>query len=239
MMMLRVAVTGASGHLGQIMVPYLEAYGMTVIPIGHDIEDDVDADAVIHLAAPDHRDEDAIRSFYYFNGRLKSWSEHHPDAYVINTGSWWQRCEGEAQELAYTRLKHVQQEALGDVTLIPYSVYGHAMREGRGFIPQLIEHMKGGARLKGTSRQARDWIHATDVCAAYLVCLRDHVEGVYDVATGYSISPHAIVRQMTGEDLPDYVEYPNCEPPFDMGMVPNWAAHIDVFHFVDVEVCAA
>jgi nucleoside-diphosphate-sugar epimerase len=233
-----IAVTGASGHLGSVMVPFLEAYGHTVIPVGHEIDPQMDADALIHLAAPDHRDEEAIRRFYFFNGRVKYWADHHRDAFVINTGTWWQKVEGEALDMSYTRLKVVQAEVIGNVTLIPYSVYGHAVREDRGFIPQLVTYMRGGKPLLGASRQERDWVYVTDVCNAYLIALRDRCTGEFDVATGHTMSPHEIVVLMTGEDLPDYPEHPNCHPPVTLHPVPNWHADTSVLAFIDHEVGA-
>ena len=63
-----VAVTGASGHLGRVLVPYLWERGHIVEPLGRrDVQallhGDVEARALIHCAAPDYKDDDAVRAF--------------------------------------------------------------------------------------------------------------------------------------------------------------------------------
>jgi len=220
-----VAVTGASGHLGRHLVPYLWERGHIVTPIGREWDDDLDAEAVIHLAAPDWRDEDAVRDFARFNERIARWAET-TGGRVINTGSWWQYATGDARDLSYSRLKDDQQAMFG-TTLVPFSIYSDRLRDGRGFIPQLVAHVRGEKALQGASRQMRDWIHVADVCAAYRAALRAP-EGVYEVATGMQFSPMELVVSLTGTRVGEYVESPNCEPRYHREPVPGWVPRIDI-----------
>lgn len=231
---MKIAVTGASGHLGSIMVPYLIHHGYEVIPIGHRIPGNMKADALFHLAAPrNHLDRAAIAKFYAFIEDVKWWMNSNPDTYVVNTGSWWQRASEEAKDMPYTLLKQNQQVILdAQTTLILYSVYGGRLRMGRGFIPQLIDHCDGYSRLSGASRQPRDWVHVDDVCSAFLGALEGRTAGVYDVCTGVQPSPYDLVVTMTGESLPDYDEHPHCFPPSTVITTPGWTPKVDVIDYV-------
>lgn len=228
--MTAVGVTGASGHLGRFLVPYLWERGHVVTPIGRTWDDGVDIDVLIHLAAPDHRDEAAIRDFAKFNERIARW-QGYTGIPVINTGTWWQYAGPEAEALSYTALKRDQMATLHGSTLIPFSIYSDRLRDGRGFIPQLVAHMQGRTRLAGASRQLRDWIHVADVCAAYRAALVAPA-GVYEVATGLQFSPMELVVSLTGAKVDEYAETPNCAPRYRHGHVPGWAPRVDILNRV-------
>jgi NAD dependent epimerase/dehydratase family len=201
-----------------------------VVSIGRTVDPGLCVDAVLHLAAPNHRDEAAIEEFRTFNDDLLLWTLATGTP-VVNCGSWWQYAAGEPQELAYTKMKHEQQEMFGRMSLIPYSVYGSRARDDRGFVPQLIGHRLGRARLAGASRQARDWIHVLDVCRAFVAAL--YVPpGVYAVCTRDPISPYDLAFEVTGERLPDYAEHPACLPSYPLPSVPSWTPSIDVVSFI-------
>lgn len=221
---MRLGITGATGHLGRHLLPRACAAGHDVVPIGRE-RPPAGLDAIVHLAAPDHRDAAAVRAFYDFNVAVRD-----TGVPVVSAGSWWQVAAGEADALPYTRLKCWQQQDFGR-TVILYSVYGHAVRDGRGFIPQLIAHARGACRLAGASRQVRDWVHADDAADALLAAL-DAPRGVYAACTGAPISPRDLALLATGEDLPDYDEHPACWPTYPYPTVPGWAPAIDVRDFV-------
>ena len=232
---MRIAVTGATGHLGRRMVNAVVRDGHTVIPIGHTWDDHLDADVLLHLAAPDYRDEDAVRGFSLLNERIEAWS-HICGSPVINTGTWWQYAGAEAKALAYTRMK-ADQQAMFATTLILFSVYGDTARTGRGFIPQLLDHCRGDSTLTGASRQPRDWIHVDDVVAAYMAALGAGA-GVYEVNTRIAWSPAELVALMTEETLPDYAEHPSCTPDYRYPWVPGWKPTTRVTTFLRATVAA-
>lgn len=221
---MNVAVTGASGHLGSYVCQRLRTLGHGVQPIGREFPALVNADVIWHLAAPNHRDVDACREFMWFNDDVLA--SRLP---VINAGTWWQYADGETADLDYVKLKHVQEELFG-TTLILFSVYGQQTREGRGFVPQLIDHANGGKRLAGASRQPRDWVHVEDVFAAFLAASTEP-PGVYDVATYQTFSPHELVLAVTGEPLPNYEEFPNCAPQYVNDGLKTWAPRMDVLFY--------
>jgi nucleoside-diphosphate-sugar epimerase len=225
-----IAVTGASGHLGSVLVPYLWERGYVVEPIGYDLPLNLDADVLLHLAAPDWRDEGAIRDFARFNEQVARWSEV-TGGRVINTGTWWQYASPESAALSYSRLKDDQQ-AMFATTLVPFSIYGTTARSGRGFVPQLIAAARGTTTLTGASRQPRDWVHARDVCDAYRALLRAP-EGIYEAATGVRYSPAELARSVLGTDLPDYPDVPPCLPRYRHPRPPGWVPRIDVIGHIN------
>lgn len=163
---MRVAVTGATGYLGQTMVSWLARRNVDVFLVGHRIADYMRADVVFHLAAPDHRNDQACVEFTYFNEDLATWASNH-SVPVINTASWWQHAGVNAESLIYTRTKCGQQSMFADqTTLTLFSVYGPTARSTHGFVPQLIAHLRGQHRLVEASTEPRDWIHVEDICRA-------------------------------------------------------------------------
>ena len=62
---MRIAVTGATGYLGRYMVGYLCRRNIDLYLVGHNIPDYMRADVVFHLAAPNHKDEQACATFSY------------------------------------------------------------------------------------------------------------------------------------------------------------------------------
>jgi nucleoside-diphosphate-sugar epimerase len=222
---MRVAVTGASGHLGQEVCQRLRFGYHEVIPIGRQFPKDLEADVIWHLAAPNHRDDGDCARFMQFNDEVAM-----SGIPVINTGTWWQYAGQEAASLYYTRIKQAQQEMF-DTTLVLFSVYGSRPRTARGFIPQLIGYANGVNALAGASRQQRDWIHVSDVFTAFLAATQSPA-GVYDVATGTTFSPYELALAVVGESLPDDQEFPNCSPHYDNQRLENWDHKIDVLSYI-------
>lgn len=220
-----IAVTGATGHLGSVLVPYLWERGHTVIPVGRRVPFDLDADVLIHCAAPDWRDEDAIMAFPIFNEIVARWAEVSGGR-VINVGSWWTYAHGGAARLSYCQLK-AEQSDMFPVTVVPFSVYGTSARQGRGFIPQLLAHVRGSATLSAASREPRDWLHVRDLCDALRAALRAP-DGIYEAATGVQYSAAELLRSMTGETVPAWPDVPSCTPAYLHPRVPGWTPKTDV-----------
>lgn len=226
---MRIAVTGATGHLGRHVCDRLRLVGHDVVRVGREFPKRLGADVVWHLAAPDHRDPEACHDFMWFNDEV-----HASGLPVVNTGTWWQYVDGEAADLDYVKLKHVQ-EAMFPTTLILFSVYGQQNRTGRGFIPQLIEHANGGRQLRAVSRQQRDWVHVDDVFEAFIAATLT-TPGVYDVATYETFSPYELTLAVTGEPLPNYQESPNCAPVYANNGLKTWAPRMDVLFYTRAHV---
>lgn len=224
-----VAVTGASGHLGRVLVPYLWERGKIVVQVGREIAPDLEADVVIHCAAPDYRDEDAVRAFAPFNEAVARWAEV-TGGRVINVGSWWQYADGDAPTLAYSAMKRDQADMF-PVTVIPFSVYGTAAREARGFIPQLLAHVRGSGTVSAASTEPRDWIHVRELCDALRAALRAP-DGVYEARTGQQFSPAQLLRVMTGEIVPPWADVPSCAPVYLYDLVPGWTPKLSVLTYL-------
>lgn len=222
---MRVAVTGASGHLGQYICQKLRLSGHAVIPVGRQFRKNLEADVIWHLAAPNHLDDNDCTQFMSFNDAVAM-----SGIPVINTGTWWQYAGQEATSLHYTRIKQ-EQQAMFDTTLILFSVYGSRPRTARGFIPQLIGYVNGANSLAGASRQQRDWVHVSDVFDAFLAATLAP-SGVYDIATGTTFSPYELTLAVVGESLPDYREFPNCSPHYNNQKLANWNHKIDVLDYI-------
>jgi nucleoside-diphosphate-sugar epimerase len=228
---MRVAITGATGHLGHAMVGYLSRLNVDVFLVGHRISDLMRADVVFHLAAPDHRDHDAIAAFTSFNEDLRTWSDKH-SVPVINTATWWQHAGEQAQALDYTRLKAAQQQLFSDhTTLTLYSVYGESARSARGFIPQLIGHLTGSHKVTAASIEQRDWIHMQDVCRAFLAAQHAPV-GVFDVATYLKLSPMALAMIFTDEPMATWPDEPSAHCYYPNSRLPGWRAEIAVTQYI-------
>ena len=232
---MRVAVTGASGHLGRVLVPALMAAGHEVTPIGRVLHTGTRADALIHLAAPNWRDSMAILEMYAFTACVAHWT-NTTGTRVINCGSWWQSAGPQAQALEYTRLKDWQGR-LFPTTLVPFSIYGEQAREGRGFIPQLQAHLRGSVSLAGVSDEPRDWIHVSDVAAAFVAAL-GAPDGTYDVCTGRQLSPRALALACGLTHLPEYAENPSCAPRYAHDRLPDWHPQVRVLDYLRTEQAA-
>lgn len=228
---MRVAVTGASGHLGQAMLAHLTALGVEFTPVGRRIPATLRADVVFHLAAPNHKDAQACADFTYFNEDLVVWAGKN-SAQIINTGTWWQHAGLEAESLFYTRTKAAQQMMFADhTTLTLFSVYGDPMRDGRGFIPQLVKHLAGEKRLSGASVQPRDFIHTADVCTAYMAAISAPV-GNYDVGTYLALSPMRLFQIFSDDPLPVYVDDPDAICHWPNKRLPQWLAETAVTSYI-------
>jgi nucleoside-diphosphate-sugar epimerase len=228
---MRIAVTGASGHLGQAMQRYLRQACFDVVPVGRVIPDGLRADVVFHLAAPNHKDAQDCSQFTYFNEDLWTWADSH-SVPVINTATWWQHAGVDAESLFYTRTKAAQQEMFaGHTTLTLFSVYGDPVRDGRGFIPQLINHLQGKSRLAGASIQDRDFIHTADVCAAYMAAISAPV-AIYDVATYLPVSPMRLLQVFSDEPVAIYPDVPDALCHWPNKRLPNWLAQTAVNSYI-------
>jgi nucleoside-diphosphate-sugar epimerase len=228
---MRVAITGATGHLGQAMVRYLMRRNIDVYLVGHRVTDFMRADVVFHLAAPDHRNESDCATFTYFNEDLIRWSEKH-SVPVINTATWWQHAGFESELLFYTRVKTAQQAIFaGHTTLTLFSIYGESARSGRGFVPQLIEHLAGRGTLRAASLEPRDWVHMDDVCRAFMAAL-DAPADVYDVATYLQLSPMKLAQVFTDEPLEVWTDEPSALCHYPNNRLPGWRAEIAVTQYI-------
>jgi nucleoside-diphosphate-sugar epimerase len=222
-----IGVTGATGHLGSVILDMLP----DAEPIGRTIPDRP-FEAIIHTAAPDYRDDDAVITFRDFNLALEQHLDRHPPDALIVTGSWWQHGIGSCRDVLYTRLKDEQVRMFPQAAhLIPYSIYGDDPRPGRGFIPQLIRAVNGDMTLTGLSDQPRDFIHVTDVALAHIRAL-DVPAGMYAVGSGIVISPRdlAAIFGILGPPLPD--EYPVAYPRYPRPWLPDWDLTVDVFEHI-------
>lgn len=223
--MTSVGVTGASGHLGSMLVPFLLERGYTVTPIGRTMPHDLDVDVVMHLAAPNWRDDAAMDDFYRFHEQVVRWREVSGGR-VIQTGSWWQYAgDGHTPELYYSRIKGIQ-ERVFDVSLVPFSIYGTSVRAGRGFIPHLVAAVRAGRASMEASRQLRDWIHARDVCEALRACL-SAPDGIYEARTGIQYSPAELARTV-GMPTTEHVDDPPCSPVYRHDLPPGFVPRVDV-----------
>lgn len=228
---MRVAVTGASGHLGQAMLPRLTQAGVEFTPVGREIPKDLRADVVFHLAAPNHRDAQACTEFTYFNEDLVNWSDKN-SVPVINTGTWWQHAGLDAKSLLYTRTKARQQSMFaGHTTLILYSVYGNAERDDRGFIPQLVRHLTGFKALTAASDQPRDFVHTDDVCTAYMTAISAPV-GTYDIGTHLALSPMQLLRMFRNDVVPIHIDQPPATCHWPNQRLPHWFAETSVISHI-------
>jgi dTDP-4-dehydrorhamnose reductase len=216
-----IGVTGATGHLGQAicgMFPdtYQIRYNMPDIPLA----------GIIHAAAPNYHDDDAVIRFHDFNHELNTYLSDYRVRRIVIVGSWWQHAVGTCRDLLYTKLKDHQRRVFPGTHVIPFSIYGDEARPGRGFIPQLIEATNGTTTLAGLSNQPRDFIHVSDVARACVIAL-DAPRGTYIAATRRTESPRAIAARY-GVMAADYVEQPTAIPRYLARPVPAWQPLVDL-----------
>jgi hypothetical protein len=200
------------------------------VPIGRHIPD-LHFDAIIHTAAPNFRDDNAVIEFREFNRALEDHlAIKRPDVLVV-TGSWWQHAEGTCRHLLYTHLKNEQVRIFKHaVHVLPYSIYGDEPRPGRGFIPQLVLAVRGEIALAGLSRQQRDFIHVTDVALAHIRAL-DAPRGIYTAATRHTFSPRGLASRW-GVRGADFREHPLAMPRYLAPQVPGWESTVDVLEHI-------
>lgn len=199
-------------------------------PIGREIPDR-SYEAIIHLAAPNYRDDDAVLDFRAYNRALEELVEKRPPEVLVVAGSWWQHAIGSCRDLLYTRLKEEQERTFRQaVHVLPYSIYGDDTRPGRGFIPQLILAARGDLILAGLSDQPRDFIHVTDVALALIRAL-DAPRGTYAAATRAPITPRDLagIYGLTGKI---YDEYPYADPRYLVPPIPGWEPTVDLFRHI-------
>lgn len=212
-----IGVTGASGHLGSVIVGMLT----NPLPIGR-IMPEQPVNGLIHCAAPDYRNESAVGEFTDYVMDVRDYVQRYDIRNVVIVGSWWQHAEGNCRTLLYTHLKDMQARLFSNrVHVIPYSIYGDDARPGRGFIPQLIRAMNSGPPLAGLSNEPRDFIHVTDVARACIAALAAP-RGTYLAATRNPETPRQIAARY-GVTAPDYAEHPSAYPTYGFPDVPSWA----------------
>jgi nucleoside-diphosphate-sugar epimerase len=200
------------------------------VPIGRSFPN-YGVDALIHCAAPNFKDELAVEKFREFNSSCRSYVDDHKVSRLVVIGSWWQFAEGECREISYTRLKNDQQALFREaVHVAPFSIFGDGLREGRGFIPQLVEAIKSGGQLRGLSRQGRDFVHVNDVASAVQLALACD-PGCYHAGTGVVTSAKFLANSF-GIDAPEFEEWPGAEPRYPVPPVPGWTPRIELFQYV-------
>lgn len=225
-----IGVTGASGHLGSMIVEMLP----DAEPIGREIPD-IYFDAIIHTAAPNFRDDHAVVEFREFNRALEDHLTKHPPDVLVVTGSWWQHAEGSCRELLYTHLKNEQARIFSQaVHVVPYSIFGDEARPGRGFIPQLILAARGEITLAGLSEEPRDFIHVSDAALAHIRAL-DAPRGSYTASSHRLVTPRDLAM-IFGVSGPTLAEYPSAEPLHLFPQVPGWEPTVDVFEYVRTRI---
>lgn len=228
---MRVAVTGATGHLGRVLVPYLASHGHAVTVVGRELGSPA-CDVLVHLAAPNHRDASAVNRFLRYVADIDQWASM-THTRVVSCGSWWQYAGGEASTRDYARMKATQQSWLGSFgpVLIPFSIYGDETRDGRGFIPQLVAARTGGPPLTEASRQRRSWVHVVDVARAFEQALAYPKRGAFELAGDRELSPSALALAC-GLSLPEYQDDPSALIEHRHPRLPGWHPTVDVLDHV-------
>lgn len=227
-----IGVTGASGHLGQALMELLpDAY-----PISRTMPD-IPLTGLIHAAAPDYRDNEAVVRFHDFNILVHDYVSKSRLRRFVIVGSWWQHAQGNCKELLYTKMKDHQRRMFNGTHVLPYSIYGDEARAGRGFIPQLIQAIRWETGLKGLSNESRDFIHVTDVARACIVAL-DAPKGTYIAGTRHAVSPRELAAEY-GINAPDYDEYPSAIPAYLARPVPAWEPLVNLTDHINQAVTPA
>ena len=227
-----IGVTGASGHLGNALMEMLpDAY-----PIGYTMPD-VPLTGLIHAAAPNYRDNESVVRFHDFNIQVENYVAGSRLRRFVVVGSWWQHAQGNCKELLYTKMKDHQRRMFSGTHVLPYSIYGDEAREGRGFIPQLIQAIRGETTLVGLSDQPRDFIHVTDVARACIVAL-DAPRGTYIAGTQQTVTPRQLAAEY-GIHADDYEEHPSAIPAYLARPVPAWAPLVNLREHINKMITPA
>lgn len=225
-----IGITGASGHLGSVLLDMLPDSE----PIGRTIPDRP-FEAIIHTAAPNYRDANAVLDFRHYNRALEDHIRRYPPDVLVVTGSWWQHADGNCGDLLYTMLKNEQTRTFREaIHVLPFSIYGEQARPGRGFIPQLIHAIRIGAPLKGLSPEPRDFIHVTDVALAHIRAL-DAPRGTYLAGTGHVTTPRDLATRY-GITGPDYEEPFSATPTYLAPFVPDWTPTVTVDEHITARI---
>lgn len=196
------------------------------VAFGREIPD-VAVDILIHAAAPKYSDNEAVKDFRRYNTALAEYVRDRRPQMVINVSTWWLYAHGEARNIPYTVMKRDQMTMFPQAThIIPYSIYGEEPITGRGFIPHLVEHLRGGQRIRGLSGQRRDFIHVTDVARAIRAATLAP-RGHYTARTGIMVTPEALAGEY-GVRAGEWPEWPSADPRYPFPPVPEWAPRVDM-----------
>jgi hypothetical protein len=220
---MRVAVTGASGQLGQALLRLWP----DAIPVGHTMPP-VPVDLLVHAACPDWRDPWAVDDFGRFNLAVRQYANDHSPK-VVNVGSWWQYAGGDARGLAYTQMKDYQMGLFPDAThVIAYSIYGPV----KGFIRDLIGTITGTATdpMTTVGSQWRDFVHVDDVAAAIAVAA-NYAGGTWLAATGEPVRTDAVAEAF-GLHLPRVEAYPAADLHYPRGLSTITAGRCRLYDYI-------
>lgn len=227
-----IGVTGASGHLGREIMRQLPTASVIgrIMPIDR-------YEVIIHCAAPNYRDDDDVRNFHGFIEDLHEYTHKHRPRLVI-VGSWWQYAQGTCRNLPYTLQKTYQTFLFPQAThVVPYSIYGDNPRDGRGFIPHLVEALQGRETIHRVSHELRDFIHVSDAARACILAISAPA-GIYSAQTRTYLTPE-YVAQTFGITAQRYDEQPTAHPNMTLHTVPGWEPEIDVLDHVTQMVAAS
>ena len=202
----------------------------TAIPIGRTMPTQA-VNVLIHAAAPNYRDDEAVHEFAAFNHALKEYVEDTKPLIVINITTWWLYCDEEAATIPYTIMKRDQMNLFPTAThLVPYSIYGNEPIAGRGFIPHLVAHLNNQTTITGLSDQPRDFIHVQDAAQGIRTAMTAP-RGTYMLGTGTPISPRHLANQY-GVTAGAWDEHPTAYPKYIHPPVPGWRPRTNLYNHI-------
>lgn len=169
-----IGVTGATGRLGSKVLDLIP----DALSIGRRIPTD-HLSAIIHCAVS--KDPHALDGF---NLALRQYCNLHKPKLVI-VGSCWQLLAGDTYDLEYSVAKRKQSRLFAEATeVVPFWIFG----EGKGFIWQVVQAVKGEVVLESAGLRERDFVWVNDV-ARDLVTALDCTGGMVGSYTDRTIRP--------------------------------------------------